>query len=434
MLESAWQGPALAPATDPTSGPRRGPAISSAAARWASLWSELDLSEARLVDRATHVKAHLYGPPVEMIPQFFDLQNGRRFISIGIKYDQGPGSHRQVSSVGFGQFLNLPFADWAIGERVWKLLRTGEAGPSFSHLAVINGNFDRATKASDRYLKDRWTQRVWELKLRLEKDARDETRAALKRIGAAIRERPGASEAMARGGVELPSSLLGPDDRQEAVTRFRINQGMYGDHTCFIERPVDGVMRVHALPSTVMFRRASELHRDLTENWLGAIADALDDLVASTADKEGAALARAISSADTVRKLNTIVETFWSMWKQPLFSANAAFEVVTDPQRRSAKYMEILIQRSLRILLKQSVEEIGLYPYPSVDRFNYRGKIRSLEEALQRTSRILDLYGQVRTVPAFKQATRERNRLMEEFQNVIRHQAGTDASEMAARA
>lgn len=73
--------------------------------------------------------------------------------------------------------------------------------------------------------------------------------------------------------MELPASLLGPDAKREAATRFRINQGMYGDHSCFIERPVDGVMRVHALPSAPMFQRAWDLRRDLKENWLDLIRE-----------------------------------------------------------------------------------------------------------------------------------------------------------------
>lgn len=426
MLESAWSRPPSSRLPDGSADSGAEPAISLAARRWANLWSELDLTQAKAIDRSSHVKAHVHGPPVELIPQFFHLPNGRRFITVGIKFDTGPGMYRQIDSVGFGQFVNLPFADWDIGERVWKLLETGEAGVSFGDLSEINGNFDPATKASDQFIKHRWIQRVWELKVHLEKEAGRETRAALKRIAKAIAGRPGASEALSRGGVELPASLLGPDPAREAVTRFRINQGLYGDHSCFIDRPVDGVMRVHALPARTMFERASELRRDLKENWLNRIAEALDDLVASTAGKEGAALARAVESVDTVRKLNVIVETFWSMWKQPLFSANAEFEVVTDPQRRAAKYMEILVQRTLRVLLKQSVEEIGFYPYATVNRATYLGKIRALEEALERASKILDLYGQVRTVPAFREANEERNRLVEEFQQIMRRQ-GPDA-------
>lgn len=65
-------------------------------------------------------------------------------------------------------------------------------------------------------------------------------------------------------------------------------------------------------------------------------------------------MARAVESVGTVRKLNVIVDTFWSNWKQPLFSADAAFEVVTDPRRRAAEYAEIFIQRTSRVLLKQS--------------------------------------------------------------------------------
>ncbi len=109
------------------------------------------------------------------------------------------------------------------------------------------------------------------------------------------------------------------------------------------------------------------------------------------------------------------------MWKQPLFSANAEFEVVTDPQRRAAKYMELLIQRTLRILLKQAVEAIGFYPYATVNGSTYPRKIGNLQEALRRSNRILDLYGQVRTVSEFKQATEERHRLVREFQQMIRH-------------
>lgn len=432
MLESAWARP---PSSGPPDGSKASTGqapISSAARRWSGLWNQIDLTGAKPIGRGSHVRAGSFGPPVELIPQFFDLTNGRRFITLGIKYDSGPGMYRRVDSVGFGQFVNLPFADWEIGERVWQALRTGEAGVSFSDLSAINGNFDPATKASDRFIKDQWIQRVWELKVQLEMEAQEQTRAAVERIAKALRAHPGAAEAMSRGGVELPASLLGPDAKREAVARFRINQGMYGDHSCFIERPVDGMMQVHALPSGALFERASELSRDLKENWLDLIRDALDNLLASTAGKEGASLALAIESADTVRKLNVIVETFWSMWNQPLFSANAEFEVVTDPQRRAAKYMEILVQRTLRILLKQSVEEIGFYPYVTVDRSTYPRKILSLEEALRRTSRILDLYGKVETVPAFKEATEERNRLVQEFQQIIRHGLQSDRKKKTA--
>ncbi len=434
MTESARARPPSSGPPDRATASAGQKLISSAARRWSGLWTEIDLSGAKPIGRWSHVTAGSFGPAVELIPQFFDLPNGRRFINVGIKYDSGPGMYRRLDSVGFGQFINLPFVDWEIAERVWEALGTGEAGVSFNDLSAINGNFDLATKASDRFLKDQWIQRVWELKVRLEEEARDQTRAALERIAEALRTYPGVVEAMSRGGVELPASLLGPDAKREAVTRFRINQGMYGDHSCFIERPVDGVMRVHALPSGPMFERASELRRDLKENWLDLIREALDNLLASTAGKEGAALARAIESADTIRKLNVIVETFWSMWKHPLFSANAEFEVVTDPQRRSAKYMEILIQRTLRILLKQSVEEIGFYPYATVDRSTYPKKIRGLEEALRRTSRILDLYGQVESVPAFKKATEERNRLVKEFQELIRDGADDDRPDRPAGA
>ena len=421
MLESAW----APPPSDGLSGGGKDSAgkapISSAARRWSGLWSEIDLSSAKPIGRGSHVKAGSFGPPVEMIPQFFDLSNGRRFITVGIKFDAGPGMYRRVDSVGFGQFINLPFADWDIAEQIWEALQTGEAGVSFNDLSAINGNFDPATKAADRFVKDQWIQRVWELKVRLEKDAQDQTRAALQRIVEAIQAQPGGVEAMSQGGVELPASLLGPDAKREAVTRFRINQGMYGDHSCFIERPVEGIMRVHSLPSGPMFQRAKELRHDLKETWLDGIGEAMDNLLASTAGKEGAALALAIESADTIRKLNVIVETFWSMWKQPLFSANAEFEVVTDPQRRAAKYMELLIQRTLRILLKQAVEAIGFYPYATVNGSTYPRKIGNLQEALRRSNRILDLYGQVRTVSEFKQATEERHRLVREFQQMIRH-------------
>ena len=392
------------------------PAISSAARRWADLWTELDFSDATLLAQAPHVRADRFGPHLEMIPQFFDLHRGRRFISIGIKYDTGPGRRRETGNLGFGQFLNLAFADWAIADQLWDLLKTGDVGVSFQDLDVINGNFDKATKAQDQYEKDSWVQHVFELKVRLEEIAKVRTKEAVHRIAAKVRERPGAKADLVRSGIVLPTTILEPDTAKEAQTRFRINQGMYGDHTLFIDRPEGLEMRVHGIPPGHMFRRASELQRELSRNWLAVIASALEELIHATAEKEGATLARAIESADVARKLNTIVGTFWAMWRNPIFSANAEFEVVNDHERRAAKYMDILVQRTLRVLLKQAVEGIGLYPYTTIDRHNYWVKIRRLREALKRTSHILQMYARVTGVPGFYEANKVRDKLIREFQ------------------
>jgi hypothetical protein len=410
------------------------PAITPAAKRWAELWNELDFSHATVLGRAQHVRADRFGPLLELIPQLFDLHRGRRFITIGIKYETGPGRRRETGSVAFGQFLNLAFADWAIADQLWEVLQAGDLGVSFRDLDVINGNFDRATKAADQYEKDQWIQRVWELKVRLEKHAAEQTQGAVDRIVAAIRSRPGAGAALVREGVVLPASLLGADATKEAITRFRINQGMYGDHTYFIDRPVGGLMTVHGIPPAQMFQRASELQAALTDNWLGVIGASLEDLISLTAERQGAALARAIESADVARGLNRIVGTFWAMWRDPIFSANAEFEVVTDHHRRAAKYMDILIQRTFRILLKQAIEEIGLYPYATLDRGNYWRKIHGLEEAVARTRHILHLYAHVKTVPAFQEASRERDRLVREFQAVVLGGTGTPPREVVASA
>ena len=423
MRESSQTaGPPVRPAHGAGEAERAAAPICSAAKRWAALWSELDFSRATVLGRARHVKADRYGLPLELIPQLFDLHRGRRFISIGIKYDTGPGKRRPTGSVGFGQFLNLAFADWAIADQLWELLQTGDLGVAFQDLEVIDGGFDRPTKARDRYERDRWVQKVWELKVRLEEVARTHTQQALKRIVRAIRSQPGSTGALLGEGLLLPSSLLHRDPSKEAMTRFRINQGMYGDHTYFIDRPQDGWMRARTIPPGRMFKRARELHRELTEGWLNELERTLDALIAMTAGREGASLARAIESAGVVRKLNDVVSTFWAMWSQPLFSANAEFEVVTDHERRAEKYMEIMVQRSLRILLKQTVEEIGVYPYPSVDRHNYWTKIGSLKEALRRATAILRMYARVDSVSAFNAANREKEKLVWEFHRQLRHQ------------
>jgi hypothetical protein len=418
-VRSQWS--ATAPVgIDMTSTPHSGGRATSAAAkRWADLWTELDFTGATLLGQARRVEADRYGPRLELIPQLYDLHHGRRFISIGIKYDTGPGRRREIGSVAFGQFLNLPFADWAVADQLWGLLQTGDLGVSFNDLDVINGNFDRATKAMDQFEKDRWIQQVFELKVRLEGIAKKHTQEAVRRIATEVKTRPGARSELVRTGISLPSVLLESDPDKEAQTRFRINQGMYGDHTLFVDRPEKGEMTVHGIPPGHMFRRAEQLYRDLTRNWLGVIRDTLEELIDFTSEREGTALARAIEGAEVTRKLNVIVGTFWSMWGNPIFSANADFEVVTDHERRAAKYMDIMIQRTLRVLLKQAVEEIGLYPYTTIDRFNYRAKIRALDEALARTGRILKLYAQARSVPAFYEANKERDRLVREFLTAV---------------
>lgn len=393
--------------------------ISSAAKRWAELWNELDLSHASILGRAPHVTADKSGPHLELIPQLFDLHEGRRFIAIGIKYETGPGRRRDVGSLAFGQFLNLAFADWAIADQLWGLLQIGDLGVSFQELDVINGNFDRATKAADQYEKDRWIQKVWELKLRLERAAAAQVREAVRRISREIRRRPGGAAALLEDGILMPASVMASDPSREAIVRFRINQGMYGDHTYFIDRPVEGQMRVHGIPPARMFQRASELEQELTRNWLSVINGSLQELIHLTAERQGAALARAIESAEVARKLNGIVTTFWTMWSDPRFSANAEFEVVTDHERRAAKYMDIMVQRTLRVLLKQAIEGIGLYPYPTIDRSNYWRKVYGLKEAVDRARRILHMYAHATTVPAFNKANREKEKLIKEFQTVV---------------
>jgi hypothetical protein len=146
----------------------------------------------------------------------------------------------------------------------------------------------------------------------------------------------------------------------------------------------------------------------------------VEELVALTSNKDDAALSRAIESAAVAKRLNKIVGTFWTMWERPIFSATAEFEVVTDHKRRAAKYMEIMVQRTLRILLKQAIEGIGFYPYPSIDRDNYWRKVHLVREALERSGRILHLYAQARSVADFNQAIKERERLIVEFQGMIR--------------
>jgi hypothetical protein len=81
--------------------------------------------------------------------------------------------------------------------------------------------------------------------------------------------------------------------------------------------------------------------------------------------------------------------------------------------------MDIMIQRSLRILLKQAVEGIGLYPYGHIDRTNYWGKVYGLKEALVRARQVLRLYAHANTVPLFHEAHRERERLVREFQTQV---------------
>ncbi|HSG08519.1 MAG TPA: hypothetical protein VLA36_09180, partial [Longimicrobiales bacterium] len=213
------------------------PLMSAAAGRWSELWPELEFGRATLLDRAPGVKADVYDPRVELTPQLFDLRRGRRFITIWMEYRDGVGfrmDHKVIRT--FGQFINIPFADWAVADQVWEVLQTGDMGVSFQDLSAITGDHDQASRAADQRHRERWIQRVWELKNRLEEIAAKRTRAALERITAYIESRPEAAAALAHGSVLLPASLLGPDGSTEAVTRFRINQGMYGDHTYFIDR------------------------------------------------------------------------------------------------------------------------------------------------------------------------------------------------------
>lgn len=402
-----------------TTGMGEPPTICSAARRWSELWTELDLSRAHVIRQAPHVSADRYGPRLELIPQLFEIPGGRRFISIGMKYDTGAGKRRSVDSVAFGQFLNLAFTDWIVADHLWDLLKTGDTGVAFRDLDVINGNFDRATKAADRYEKDRWIQRVWELKVKLEEKARERTAKAVQRIDTAVRARNPSANDLWGAGVPMSASVMEPDPSKEAMTRFRINQGLYGDHSYFIDMPVGGSVQVHGVPVPHMFRRAWELERSLVGNWLDLMGSALRELISLTADREGASLARAIEGAEVTRKLNVIVGTFWDMWRSPIFSANAEFEVVTDHERRAAKYMDIVIQRTLRILLKQAVEGVGLYPYSHIDRTNYWSKVYGLREALVRARRVLALYARANSVPAFHAAHRERERLVIEFQTEV---------------
>ena len=399
--------------------PGAGPAvtgISPPARRWAELWKELTFTNAMVLGQAPHVKADRYGPPLELIPQLFDLGLGRRFITIGVKYDIGPGKRRATGSVGMGQFLNLAISDWEVANQLWKVLQTGEPGVSFNDLDLINGDFDPATKASDQYEKDRWIQRVWELKSNFEKTARGRTREAVGRIAREIPSRPEARTALVNEGITMPASVMEPKESMEAMTRFRINQGMYGDHRYFIDRPIDGQMNVHGISSKLLFKRAAELHRDLSENWLDSLGTTLDELIALTEGKEGALFARTIEGAAVTRFLNAIMETFWTMWRDPRFSATADFEVVNDHGRRAEKYMDLIIQRTLRSLLKQAVEEIGTYPYVRIDSQNYRRKVGDLKDALDRSRRILRLFAQVRNSSGFTDVRRERDRLVQDFQ------------------
>ncbi|HSG07180.1 MAG TPA: hypothetical protein VLA36_02405, partial [Longimicrobiales bacterium] len=162
------------------------------------------------------------------------------------------------------------------------------------------------------------------------------------------------------------------------------------------------------------------LRKQLSDGWLNVLEDKLEELAALTSGLEGAALARAIESAAVTKKLDEIVSTFWNMWRSPLFSATAEFEVVVDLERRATKYMEIMVQRTLRFLLKPVIRALGVYPYASLDRGNYSRKIRMLREALERAKEILRLYAQARTVSEFNAALKERERLIGEFQTMIR--------------
>jgi hypothetical protein len=389
--------------------------ISSAAKRWSGLWNEVDARRATVLARGNRVSANKRGLRLDLVPMLVS-HHGRHFISIGIQYDNGTEAYRALGSPGLGQLVNLPFSDWAIADQLWGLLEVGDFGVSFSDLDAIDGGFDRESKAWDHAERDSWVQRVWELKLRLEENAKSHTWAALTRVAGEIRARLG-TEAVARAAeTELPASLLAPLISEEASTRFRINQGMYGDHSYFIERPWAGRMLVRPIPVEPMLQRAADLRRELTDEWLSVFGQTLNELSGLTAGKEGAALARAIESADVARKLNLLIGTFWTMWKDPMFSPNADFEVVTDPQRRAAKYMEVMIQRTFRILIKQAVEGIGQYPYPGLDRFSYIRRIRSLEEAVNRARRILDLYASSTTLSALRQANAARRIMIDEFQ------------------
>ena len=400
-------------------------AISPPARRWAELWKEIEFTQAKLLGQASHVRADRSGPDMEFIPQLFDLGRGRRFITIGVKYDVGPGKRRATGSVGMGQFLNLAVSDWEVAAKIWERLQKGDMGISFKDLAVIDGNFDQATKAADQYEKDRWIQKVWELKSNMEKGAKENTLEARSRIAREIESRPAANTALVGDGVIMPASVMEPDEAREAMTRFRINQGMYGDHPYFIYRPVDGQMTVHGISSVRVFKRASELQRDLSENWLDKLGTTLDDLIALTAGKDGAAFARAIEGAEVTRHLNSIVGTFWTMWRDPRFSANADFEVVNDHERRAEKYMDIMIQRTLRSLLKEAVEEIGTYPYVKIDRQNYRKKVLDLKEGLDRTKHVLQLFAQVRSAGDFDGVKKEKDRLVRDFTDRVRGGGGS---------
>lgn len=44
--------------------------------------------------------------------------------------------------------------------------------------SAINGNFDPPTRASNRFVKDQWIRGVWDLKIRLEQEAQDQTRGS----------------------------------------------------------------------------------------------------------------------------------------------------------------------------------------------------------------------------------------------------------------
>ena len=187
---------------EPVAGHR--PLMSAAAGRWSELWTELEFSRATLLDRAPGVKADVYDPRVELTPQLFDLRRGRRFITIGMEYHEGLGLRMDAKVIrAFGQFINIPFADWAVADQVWEVLQTGDMGVSFKDLSAITGEPDQAARAADQRVKELWIQRVWELKNRLEEIAAKRTRAALERITAYIESRPDVAAALAHGSVAL---------------------------------------------------------------------------------------------------------------------------------------------------------------------------------------------------------------------------------------
>ncbi|NJD20445.1 MAG: hypothetical protein FIA95_14335 [Gemmatimonadetes bacterium] len=381
------------------------------------MWSDLDLSEARLLGEAPPVAAYRQGPRVDLIPRLFDLRGGRCCISVGMRHVDADGGRRAAEDTV--QLLNLAFTDWTIADQLWELLKTGDMGVSFQDLDVLDGGSDKVTRAVDHYRKDLWVQSVWELKLRIESKARERTVKAVERIALESRTMLATMQELWDDGIVMPASVMEPDPSKEALTRFRINQGLYGDHTYFVDRPVGGKIRVHGIPLALMFRRASELERELSAHGLRVMAAELRALVSLTGGREGASLAQAVASADVHHRLNRIVGAFWDMWRSPVFSANAEFEVVADHERRAVKYMDIMIQRAMRILVKQAVEGIGLYPYAPLDRANYWNRIYALHEALARARGILHVYACATTVQAFHDAHRERERLVREFQTQI---------------